>query len=36
MDYIKLSIKMLEFVVVDLFLCNSLNVDIVYVIIKII
>lgn len=36
MDYIKLSIKMLEFVLVDLFLCNSLNVDIVYVIIKII
>lgn len=36
MDYIKLSIKMLEFVLVDLFLCNSLNVEIVYVIIKII
>lgn len=30
MDYIKLSIKMLEFVLVDLFLCNSLNIDIVY------
>lgn len=36
MDYIKLSIKMLEFVLVDLFLCNSLNIDIVYDIIKII